>query len=248
MNKLEELSALKQELDNSSPLHQLTLESIIADLRLKYTYNSNALEGNTLTIYETKAILENGITIGGKSMREHLEVINHDKAIDLLLNYVKLNESLELRSILSFHEIILRQINDEWAGRFRTIPVRVSGSKHLPIAPSKVYNTMDQYIINMKKLKQDLHSVEYAAIAHAHLANIHPFVDGNGRTCRLVMNMELMKSGYPIVLINVNDRVEYCRLLELGDLSNDYTKFIDFIAECTKRSLEIYLEAIKENI
>lgn len=122
MNKLEELSALKQELDNSSPLHQLTLESIIADLRLKYTYNSNALEGNTLTIYETKAILENGITIGGKSMREHLEVINHDKAIDLLLNYVKLNESLELRSILSFHEIILRQINDEWAGRFRTIP------------------------------------------------------------------------------------------------------------------------------
>lgn len=107
---------------------------------------------------------------------------------------------------------------------------------------------MDQYIINMKKLKQDLHPVEYAAIAHAHLANIHPFVDGNGRTCRLVMNMELMKSGYPIVLINVNDRVEYCRLLELGDLSNDYTKFIDFIAECTKRSLEIYLEAIKENI
>jgi Fic family protein len=248
MNKLKELSTLKKELDNSKPLHQTTLESIIADLKLKYTYNSNALEGNTLTIYETKAILENGVTIGGKSMREHLEVINHDKAIDLLLNYVSHNEPLELNSILSFHAIILRQINDEWAGRFRNIPVRISGSKHLPLAPSKVYDAMEKYILNMKKLKQELHPVEYAAIAHAYLASIHPFVDGNGRTCRLIMNMELMKSGYPMVLINVNDRAEYCRLLELGDINNDYTKFIDFIADCTKKSLEIYLEAIQENI
>ncbi len=134
------------------------MNSIIADLRLKYTYNSNALEGNTLTIYETKVILENGVTIGGKSLR-----------------------------------------------------------------------------------------VAYAALAHAYLANIPPFVDGNGRTCRLIMNMELMKSGYPIVLIDVNDGAEYCRLLEFGDINNDYTQFIDFIADCTKKSLEIYLDAIEES-
>ncbi len=247
MNKLDELSLLKTQLDNSRPLHKITLESIIADLRLKYTYNSNALEGNTLTIYETKAILEKGVTIHGKSIQEHLEVINHDKAIDLLLKYVKEQEPLTLKSILTFHEIILRQINDEWAGRFRNIPVRISGSQHLPINPARVYELMEKYIEDMAKYKKEFHPVAYAAIAHAHLAHIHPFIDGNGRTSRLVMNMELMKNGYPIVLIDMNDRAKYCQLLELGDINNDYTKFIDFIADCTKKSLEIYLEAVKES-
>jgi Fic family protein len=247
MNKLEEVSQLKKQLDNSRPLHQITLESIVADLRLKYTYNSNALEGNTLTIYETKAILENGVTISGKPLREHLEVINHDKAIDLLLDYVKNKVPLNLKSILSFHEIILRQINDDWAGRLRNIPLRISGSQHVPISPAKVYTAIESYITDMQKSRENLHPVVYAAIAHARLANIQPFIDGNGRTSRLVMNMELMKSGYPIVLIDVNDRALYCRLLELGDINNDYTEFTDFIADCVKKSLKIYLDAIEQS-
>lgn len=119
MNKLEYLSLLKEEIDKARPLDKITLDSIISDLRLKYTSTSTALEGNTLSIYETKAVIEDGITIGGKTVREHLEVINHDKAITKLFTYVKDKAALNAKLILDFHETILKGINDEWAGRFR---------------------------------------------------------------------------------------------------------------------------------
>ncbi len=246
-DKLEQISRLKQELDSSRPLHSTTLASILADLRLQYTYNSNALEGNTLSIYETKVILQQGVTIGGKSLREHLEVINHDKAIDLLLRYVQDKEGLTLRTVLDFHEIILKQIDDEWAGRLRTIPVRIGGAKNAPPAPAKVYDEMLSYMQQMKMFEKTLHPVAYVALVHAHLVRIHPFVDGNGRTARLIMNLELMKNGYPLILIDVLDRVKYCHLLEWAILNDDYSQFIDFIADCTLRSLQIYLSVVNEN-
>ena len=177
-------------------------------------------------------------------LNEHLEIINHDKAINLLLTYVSQNTPLNIKTILSFHEIILKSINDEWVGRFRNVPVRISGSQHTTPSPHKLYETMENYIFNMQQLQKNAHPIEYAAVVHAKLANIHPFIDGNGRTCRLIMNMELMKSGYPITLIDVLDKSKYCSLLEHSDIHGNYAPFVDFIAECVKKSLDIYLDAV----
>ncbi len=213
MNKLEYLSLLKEEIDKARPLDKITLDSIISDLRLKYTSTSTALEGNTLSIYETKAVIEDGITIGGKTVREHLEVINHDKAVTKLFTYVKDKAALNAKLILDFHETILKGINDEWAGRFRNQIVYISGAKHIPVSAEKVYDSMLEFEHKISELST-LHPVAYSALIHANLVRIHPFIDGNGRTARLIMNLELMKAGYPIVLIEPQDKGRYCDLLQ----------------------------------
>lgn len=240
------LTELKDELNLYRPFDPITINSIIDDLKLKYTYNSTALEGNTLSIYETKAIIEDGITIGGKTVREHLEVINHDVAVQKLIVDVQNNVKLDLRLILDYHEIILKGINEDWAGRYRNQQVLISGAKHIPVNPQKVYDEMNAFILKSDQ-SSTLHPVERAALIHTELVRIHPFVDGNGRTARLVMNLELMKSGYPIVVVEVEDKARYCSLLDSGHVSGDYNGFVAFIAEKAEKSLNLYLSIIKQN-
>jgi Fic family protein len=243
---LNKLTDLKNELDKYRPIDSITLQSLIDDFKLRYTYNSTALEGNTLSIYETKIVIEEGITIGGKTVREHLEVINHDIAVKKLINDVQNKTPLDLKLILDYHEIILKGINDDWAGRYRNQQVLISGAKHKPVNPQKVYDEMNDFI---NRFTQDnlLHPVEKAALIHAELVRIHPFVDGNGRTARLMMNLELMKCGYPIVIIEVEDKALYCSILDEGHTSGNYQKFIDFVAEKCEKSLNLYLDVVSAN-
>ena len=243
---INKLTELQDELNLYRPFDPITINSIIDDLKLKYTYNSTALEGNTLSIYETKAVIEDGITIGGKTVREHLEVINHDVAVQKLIVDVQNNVKLDLKLILDYHEIILKGINEDWAGRYRNQQVLISGAKHIPVNPQKVYDEMNAFILKSDQ-SSTLHPVERAALIHAELVRIHPFVDGNGRTARLVMNLELMKSGYPIVVVEVEDKARYCSLLDFGHVSGDYKGFVAFIAEKAEKSLNLYLSIIKQN-
>jgi Fic family protein len=246
--KFEYLTKLKDEISSYRPIDPITLQSIINDLSLKYTYNSTALEGNTLSIYETKMVIEDGITIGGKTVREHLEVINHDHAVHKLIEDVKNNAPLDQKLILDYHAIILEGINNDWSGRFRNQQVLISGAKHVPVNPQKIYDEMKLYIENANQNMNKLHPVERAALLHAELVRIHPFVDGNGRTARLVMNLELMKAGYPIVVIEVEDKIKYCTLLDNGHVSHDYSEFVDFIGMRQEQSLKLYLSVIKSNL
>ena len=193
-------------------------------------------------------VIEHGVTIGGKTVREHLEVINHDHAVSKLIEDVKNNATLDQKLILDYHAIILKGINDDWSGRFRNQQVLISGAKHIPVNPQKVYEEMTAYIENANYNNSNLHPVERAALLHADLVRIHPFVDGNGRTARLVMNLELMKSGYPIVVIEVEDKTQYCTLLDAGHVSKDYSEFINFIAMKQEKSLNMYLSIIKNNL
>ena len=244
---LEMIDTLKNELDSYRPFNEITVRSIVADLRLKYTYNSTAIEGNTLSIYETKSVIEDGITIGGKTVREHLEVINHDKAITRLIADVQNNVELDIKLILDYHNIILTGINDDWSGRFRNISVHITGASHATPSPHKVFDEMNVFKDRIRQEFNLMHPVIRAAMVHAEFVRIHPFVDGNGRTARLIMNLELMKAGYPIVIIEVEDKRRYCEALDIGCATSDYSKFIEFIAEKTSKSLNIYLSSHKDN-
>ena len=217
--------------------------------RIELTYTSNAIEGNTLSRAETALVVEKGLTIGGKSITEHLEATNHDAALDFVKEQIKRKPSeLKEKDVLKIHEIILSRITKEDAGFYRRVPVRISGSAVVLPNPKKVQDLMDEFFLWLKK-ETKLHAVELAAEAHYRFATIHPFIDGNGRTGRLLMNMILMMKGFPPAIIRKNDRLAYIKSLEKpqlingeGDSKNDYFKLI---AAAVDRSLNIYLKAIE---
>ena len=186
-------------LNNKRPFSDDMLKSLQSVINLEWTYNSNGIEGNTLTLKETKVVLE-GITIGGKSVKEHLEVINHEKAIEYLEALLKYKSEISEWNIKELHELVLKGIDDENAGRYRNHNVIISGAQHRPPEYLKVPELMEKLIMNYKKWSE-YHPVIKAALLHGELVKIHPFIDGNGRTSRLIMNMELMKNGYVPVII-----------------------------------------------
>ena len=198
------------------------------DFKLRYTYESNAIEGNTLTLVETKVVLE-GVAIGGKSLREHFEVINHHKAIALVEEFAKDCNPLSEYEIKSIHALILQNINDLNAGAYRKCEVRILGAKHIPPNPLDVPSLMQEFIKDYHSLQA--HPVIKASRAHCVLVGIHPFVDGNGRTSRLVMNLELLKSGYPLINIKSQDKSEYYQALDLAHTQGDYSSFDLFVAK-----------------
>ncbi len=216
--------------------------------RIELTYTSNAIEGNTLSRAETALIVEKGLTIGGKSITEHLEATNYASALDFIKEQVKRKPSeIRERDILKIHEIILDRIDKENAGIYRRVPVRISGSAVVLPNPRKVQSLMDDFFSWIEN-ETKLHAVELAAEAHYRFVTIHPFVDGNGRIARLLMNMILMMRGYPPAIIRKNDRLVYIKSLEKpqlvngeADSKNDYFKLI---AAAVDRSLNIYLKAI----
>lgn len=184
------------------------------DLIVRWTYHTNAIEGNTLNLQETKVALE-GITIGGKSIREHLEAVNHKNAILLLEDLVQQNGPLTERAIKSLHQLILKGIDDDDAGRYRAVNVRISVAERLPPDQVRVPELMEQFIAWNQTEAMALHPVERAARVHSDFVKIHPFVDGNGRTCRLLMNLELMKAGYPPAVLPVERLLAYYQALDV---------------------------------
>jgi len=238
-----QLDLKKQQLDAKRPLPTHTVQSLREKLFLEWTYNSNAIEGNTLTINETKVVLE-GITVGGKTMQEHLEVINHQDAIFYVEDIVRKEEPLSEWQIKNLHRLVLKGIDDRYAGVYRDQQVFISGATHTPPAPLKIQEQMDALLNWYKEEAQELHPVLRGAMLHATFVGIHPFIDGDGRTARLLLNFELMKAGYPPIIIRVENRLAYYNALDKANASEDYEDFIELVSMEAEASLDLYLSAI----
>jgi Fic family protein len=236
----------KQDLQASRPLPNIALNKIRESLSIEWTYNSNSIEGNTLSLRETQMVLQEGITIKGKSLREHFETYNHDKAIDYLYRIV--NEDYVLRSIdiLSLHSLVLRSIEEDFAGRIRNGGVRITGANFVPPNANKVSDLLDELIDFVNTNPLQLNDIELATIFHHKLVWIHPFFDGNGRTVRLCMNLLLMRCGFPPAIILKNDRKKYYEALNQANNGN-YQKLMLLMCQALERSLNVYLNAMPDS-
>ncbi len=240
-DKLDEKKAL---LDGHRPLPEALARNLDDWFRVELTYTSNAIEGNTLTRRETALVVEKGLAVGGKSLTEHLEAINHANAIDWIRAQVKRNpEDLDERDILEIHAAVLKGIDDTNAGRYRNIRVRISGSTVVLPNPLKVPDLMAA-LVDWLRQPGELHPVELAAEAHYRLVTIHPFVDGNGRTARLLMNMILLMNGYPAAIIQKRERLAYIGSLEKAQLGGSKEDYLRLISRAVGRSFNIYLKAL----
>lgn len=222
-------------------------QKIAQALDIEYTHESNKIEGNTLTLRETAIVIEKGLTIGGKPLNDHLEAINHAQAIDYIKDLAKATNTITDRDILQIHALILQGIDRENAGRYRSVPVMISGSKHTPpppyVVPEKMQEMMDFYNENM----ETMHPVELASEMHERLVYIHPFADGNGRTARLLMNLILLQNGYPIAILkgDTENRLKYYEALEAASITGDKTPFKNFIKEVLTQTINRILEVVE---
>lgn len=238
------LTEKKTRLDSLRPLPAVQLQNLENWFRIELTYTSNAIEGNTLTRAETAMVIEKGLTVGGKTLVEHLEATNHVAALDWVHEQVKQSPSrLTQRDILTIHEMILNGIDTENAGRYRNVAVRISGSIVVLPNPRKLPVLMDAFESWLAETVEDaLHPVELASEAHYKLVTIHPFTDGNGRSARLLMNLILMMHGYPPAIIRPRDRLAYLNALEKGQTGGPKDEYFRLIAKAVDRSLDIYLK------
>lgn len=241
----EKITLKKQQLDRMRPLPSELVGNLDDWFRIELTFTSNAIEGNTLTRQETALVVEKGLTVGGKTLVEHLEATNHASALDWVKAQVSRNAStITEHDILRIHEIILKGIDDAHAGHYRSVPVRISGSHVVLPNPVKVPDLMEGFTAWLTGAS-DLHPVEFAAEAHYRLVTIHPFVDGNGRTGRLLMNLLLMIHGYPPAIIRKRDRLRYIRALEKAQLGGSQEDYHRLMSAAVNRSLDIYLKAVQ---
>jgi Fic family protein len=238
-----EIDTKKKTLDSKRPLPEYTVKSIREKLLLEWTYNSNAIEGNTLTLIETKVVLE-GITIGGKTLREHLEVVNHKEAILYIEDIVGENEEFTEWQIKNIHRLVLKGINDKYAGNYRDQQVMIAGAEHIPPEPFLINEQMENFIHWYNTEAQNLHPIERAAMVHVIFVGIHPFIDGNGRTSRLLLNLELMKNGYPPIVIRTENRFKYYSALDKVHTTGDNKDFIEIVKEEVTRTLDLYLKVV----
>jgi Fic family protein len=244
---MKQIDKLKKQLDALRPLPKEQLENLEEYFRIQYTYDSNRIEGNTLTLQETALVIDKGITISGKSVHEHLEAINHSEAVELLQDLVQNKTDLTEYVLKQLHGLILRGINKNNAGKYRSVNVMISGSRHRPPEPFMLDKLMEDYFLFYETNKATMHPVLLAAEMHERLVTIHPFIDGNGRTSRLVMNLILMKHGYPITNISGDreNRLSYYSSLEAAQVDNDKIKFYDFVSYAVTSSLNEFLQIVK---
>ena len=238
----DEVDNLKKELDSKKPLPKETLKSLRESINLEWTYNSNGIEGNTLTLRETQIVLE-GITVGGKSIKEHLEAINHEQAILYLDDLVKTENPINEWNIKSIHQLILKGIDNNNAGQYRKENVIIKGAVHVPPDYLQLPELMEKLIINYNTWNK-YHPIIKAALLHGELVKIHPFVDGNGRTSRLLMNLDLMNSGYLPVIIKKESRLKYYEALDKAHTTGNYTDFVKLVTELEMEMLKKYLELV----
>jgi len=240
---LSRLTQKKARLDALRPLPAAAVARLAENLTVEWIYNSNAIEGSTLTLRETELILERGITIGGKSLREHFEVINHRDAIEYVQALARGDEPFTPFHVRQIHQLVLARIDDENAGKYRRTNVRIGGAMHIPPEAFLIAAEMDAWGEWLNTTAAALHPIDRAALAHHKLAAIHPFVDGNGRTARLVMNLLLLRDGYPPTVILRANRVQYYRVLARADKDKD-APLINFVGRAVERSLNLYLDAV----
>ena len=241
---LKEVDVQKEQLSALRPLPEEALKKIQDALDIEYTYESNRIEGNTLTLQETALVVNEGVTISGKSMREHLEAINHAEAISYIKDIAKQDIEISERTIKEIHALILHGIDRENAGRYRTVPVMISGSTHMPPQPYLIEKQMEDFILRFKQMEAEkVHPVLIAAYLHDELVLIHPFIDGNGRTSRLLMNLYLLRHGYVIITLKgSNDaKVNYYKALEMSHTEQLPEDFQKLVIEAEIAALQKYL-------
>lgn len=250
LNKLlQECDTLKARLSGLRPLPAEALKKIEEAFAIEYTYESNRIEGNTLTLQETELVVNEGVTIAGKSMREHLEAINHAEAIDYIKDFAKNGIEISERTIKEIHALVLHGINRENAGRYRSVPVMISGSTHVPPQPYLLEKQMEDFIIKFREMEAEkVHPVLIAAFLHDELVRIHPFIDGNGRTSRLLMNLYLLRNGFTLVALKGNneEKISYYKALEASHTENNPLDFQKVVAQAETTSLKRYLSVLGE--
>ncbi len=232
----------KAQLDALRPLPAAAVRRLNEQLTIEWIYNSNAIEGSTLTLRETQLILEQGITIGGKSLREHFEVVNHQEAIRMVEALAEKQEPITAFHVRQLHALVLTKIDDENAGQYRSVPVRIVGAAHEPPPSWELPAQMNDWAAWVQAQEDAMEPVTLAALAHHKLVAIHPFIDGNGRTARLIMNLILLRAGYPPAIIARVNRQQYYRVLAQADSGNS-EPLVNFVGRAVERSLTLYLEA-----
>lgn len=244
--KLVVIDELQAKWKATKPLNGLQLQKMEEYFNTRYTFDSNRIEGNTLTFQETHLVVAEGLTIGGKSMVEHLEAVNHTEAISWLKEMVNGNEDVTKRNVLDIHRLILKSIDTANAGAYRSVPVMIGGSEHKPPQPYLLDKLMEDYFMHYQQQKRVMHPVILAAEMHERLVSIHPFIDGNGRTSRLLMNFILLKNGYTVTSLkgDYDSRMAYYAALENVQVNNNPEPFYHLILDKVKESLDEHLAMV----
>lgn len=241
-NILLQIDRKKAELDYRRPLTEGELERLNEEFTVEYTYNSNAIEGNTLTLRETDLVLR-GLTIDQKPLKDHMEAVGHKEAFDYVKELVKENAPLTERIIKQIHYLVLADKKDD-RGVYRRIPVHIMGAHHEPVQPYLIEPRMEQLLNDYAA--SDQHIVTKLARFHIEFESIHPFIDGNGRTGRLLVNLELMKAGYPPIDIKFTDRIAYYNAFDQYHLKHDLSAMENLFAGYINTRLDTYLNILKE--
>lgn len=240
---LKKIDSIKEKIDAHRPMDSHMVKQLREYFRIGMTYTSNALEGNSLTETETKIVLEDGITIGGKPVRDHLEALGHSEAYDLLFRLAK-NKDITETNIKELHRLFYYRIDASQAGKYRKQKVIITGTDFIPPAPDKISNLMESFVDGIPGIREKNHPVEFASIIHKELVTIHPFIDGNGRAARLLMNLALLQSGYPVAIIPPVLRREYLDTLNKTHKGDDKL-FNKFIAGVCYESAKEYLRLLE---
>lgn len=241
-NILSQIDRKKAELDGRRPLTEGELERLNEEFTVEYTYNSNAIEGNTLTLRETDLVLR-GLTIDRKPLKDHMEAVGHKEAFDYVRELVKENAPLTERIIKQIHYLVLADKKDD-RGVYRRVPVRIMGAHHEPAQPYLIEPKMKQLLLDCAASEE--HIVTKLARFHIEFEGIHPFIDGNGRTGRLLVNLELMKAGYPPIDIKFTDRVAYYNAFDSYHVRHDISAMESLFAGYINTRLNMYLKILKE--
>jgi len=242
-NRLADIDRLQEEICGLRPLGKKALVQLREYYKIGLTWTSNALEGNTLTESETKVVIEDGITIGGKPLRDHFEAVGHAEAFDLLFSLAKRREVTE-SEILKLHRLFFYRIDPKEAGHYRKDPAIITGSTIELPPPSKIKAVMKEFVAGIPELRDKVHPVEFAARLHVRLVTIHPFADGNGRTARLLMNLALMQDGYPVTIIPPVVRPAYIEVLKASNAGNNQP-FINLVSNMVYEAQRDYLRLFK---
>lgn len=235
----------RKKLNSLRPLPSSVISKLKQQFAIEMTYNSNGIEGNSLTLKETAWVIQDGLTIKGKPLKDHLEAKDHYEALKFLYETIEHDRQQTLSEVFirTLHQLVVRETEREEAGKYRTVNVMITGSDHTPPDMSEVPVLMRDLMIWIKQNQKKLHPVEFTAMVHHKIVHIHPFADGNGRTARLAMNLILMKEGYPLVIILKNDRRKYYRVLSQAD-KGIYLPLVRFVAQAVERTLNIYFKVL----
>lgn len=226
------------------PLTQGEAEYLQQEFTIGFTYNSNAIEGNTMTLDETALVLREGVTINGKSVREHMELLGHRDACLFVEDLVREPEPLTERTLLDIHNLVLMHRRED-RGVYRRVPVIITGTQAQLPQPWQVPLEIERLLVDYHGDMQTLHPVQRLALFHLRFESIHPFIDGNGRTGRLIMNLELMKDGYPPIDVKFHDRMRYMSCFQAWDSTKNSKPMIELVGEYLTARLEEYLQILK---